>query len=59
MQRMMLTGPGKAACRVGGMWQRDGGEQQQGAWGTRLPDRTLILDDSAKKPRITSNEVLE
>lgn len=27
MQRMMLTGPGKAACRGGGMWWRDGGEQ--------------------------------
>lgn len=32
MQRVMLTGPGKAACRGGGMWWWGGGEQQQGAW---------------------------
>lgn len=31
MQRITSTGPGKAACRGGGVWQGVGGEQQQGA----------------------------
>lgn len=52
MQRMMLTGSGRAACRGGGMCA-------VGWWGaaarcmvTPLPDWTLILDDSAENLRL-------
>lgn len=52
MQRITSTGSGKAACRGGGVWQG-------GWWGTAarcmltlLPDRTLVLDDSAKNLRL-------